>query len=135
MKKQYVWLGLILMAAAFSFWYFNTAEPGAGRPMVDVTVPTLTARQQEGEALFNENCAVCHGRNAAGNDGMGPPLVHKIYEPSHHPDVAFELAASGGVRQHHWNFGNMPRQPQVGASEITAIINYVRALQRANGIN
>ena len=66
---------------------FNTASSEAedqnGAPMVSVTVPVLMGAALDGEQVFNANCAVCHGENAAGRFGSGPPLVHKIYEPSH----------------------------------------------------
>jgi hypothetical protein len=65
---------------------------------------------------------------------MGPPLVHKIYEPSHHADFAFQKAVQSGVRSHHWGFGNMPPVEGITAAEIAMIITYVRTLQVANGI-
>lgn len=107
---------------------------GSGDSLAEVTVPQLTDIQMQGEAVFKTNCASCHGVNAAGKDGFGPPLVHKIYEPSHHGDMAFVLAVKQGVRAHHWKFGNMPPVAGVSDPEIQAIIAYVRALQRANGI-
>ncbi|MEP0942145.1 MAG: c-type cytochrome [Rhizobiaceae bacterium] len=112
------------------------SEPvAAGKPMVQVSVPKLTAIQQQGEQLFNENCASCHGQDAAGQYGVAPPLVHIIYEPNHHGDRAFQLAAQRGVRQHHWQFGNMPAVPSVTFEDITKITSYVRGLQRANSID
>lgn len=48
---------------------------------LDVTVPKLSGVAIEGEKVFAENCVVCHGENAAGSD-LGPPLIHKIYEPN-----------------------------------------------------
>ena len=107
---------------------------GSGDSLAEVTVPQLTDIQMQGEAVFKTNCASCHGVNAAGKDGFGPPLVQKIYEPSHHGDMAFVLAVKQGVRAHHWKFGNMPPVAGVSDQEIQAIIAYVRALQRANGI-
>jgi len=106
--------------------------PNKGIP-VDVKVPVLSAAAQAGEASFSENCAACHGKNASGSD-QGPPLVHDIYNPGHHADEAFVLAATRGVRQHHWQFGNMPPQPGITRAEIQPILSYVRELQRANGI-
>lgn len=82
---------------------------------------------------FNENCARCHGANAAGSE-LGPPLIHKIYEPSHHADISFLIAVQRGTRQHHWQFGDMPPQPETGEQSVRSIIAYVRELQRANGI-
>ena len=102
--------------------------------MVEVEVPQLSTEAVEGESLFNSNCASCHGVNAAGQDGVAPPLVHKIYEPGHHGDGAFYLAVTRGVRQHHWPFGNMPPLQSVNEPDVAKIISYVRELQRANGI-
>jgi len=86
-----------------------------------------------GALLFAKNCAACHGREANGSD-RGPPLVHKIYESSHHEDDAFFRAVRDGVRPHHWPFGAMPSIPSVSEDEVRQIIAYVRGLQRAAGI-
>ena len=88
---------------------------------------------QAGVLLFATNCAGCNGQEAAGND-KGPPLVHKIYESSHHGDEAFFRAVRGGVRPHHWSFGAMPSIPGVSEDEVRRIVAYVRGLQRAAGI-
>lgn len=109
--------------------------PASGAALVAVTVPALNAETRAGEALFAQNCATCHGDNAAGRDGFGPPLVHRIYEPGHHGDGAFHLAAARGVRAHHWPFGDMPPVENVSEGDVGRIVAYVRALQRANGIN
>lgn len=115
-------------------WLQPDHSPGTGEVMAVVTVPELTAREEDGQSIFDQNCATCHGDNAAGRDGIGPPLVHRIYEPSHHGDAAFLIAVENGVRQHHWQFGNMSPVDGVSEVEVRAIIDYVRALQRANGI-
>jgi mono/diheme cytochrome c family protein len=112
----------------------NTPDP-TSEPMVEVTVPQLNAVEATGQALFDNNCATCHGKNAAGQDGVAPPLVHMIYEPGHHADITFQRAAKLGVRAHHWPFGNMPPVESVDEASVSKIISYVRALQRANGIH
>ncbi len=86
-----------------------------------------------GAAIFESKCAKCHGPEAQGTD-QGPPLVHKIYEPGHHADVAFYLAVRRGVPAHHWPFGNMPPIEGVSDEDIEQIVAYVRGLQRAAGI-
>lgn len=100
---------------------------------VEVTPAQLSDAGMAGEALFKANCAACHGLSAAGTK-LGPPLVHDIYNPGHHSDQAFYLAAAVGVRAHHWNYGDMPAQPQVSRDEVERIVRYVRELQEANGI-
>lgn len=88
---------------------------------------------QKGEAKFNANCAACHGERGRGTD-QGPPLVHKIYEPNHHGDAAFFIAAAKGVRAHHWKFGDMPKIDGVKREDVEQIVLYVRWLQRQAGI-
>lgn len=102
---------------------------------VQVIIPdTFSDDARMGERAFNAVCATCHGANAAGSDA-GPPLVHRIYEPSHHGDHAFELAVTNGVRAHHWKFGNMPPQSGLTKADVRTIVVYVRELQRVNGID
>ena len=86
-----------------------------------------------GEKKFNASCSRCHGLEGKGTN-HGPPLVHKIYEPNHHGDFAFQRAASQGVRAHHWQFGNMPKIEGVTPDDVNEIILYVRWLQRQAGI-
>lgn len=122
---------------AAAFYIFRTGMPQhhhGGKRIVDVQVPELSPAARRGEELFNANCASCHGENAVGQEGVAPPLVHIIYEPGHHGDMAFQLAAKNGVRAHHWPFGDMPPVMGVTEDEVTAITRYVRELQRANGI-
>lgn len=112
-----------------------TADPASGRAIVEVTVPTLEGKAVLGKLAFVAKCASCHGENAVGQVGIAPPLVHKIYEPSHHGDMSFVMAARNGVRAHHWKFGNMPPIDGITDAEVGTIVAYVRALQRANGIH
>ncbi|MBL6951620.1 MAG: cytochrome c [Alphaproteobacteria bacterium] len=120
-------VGLFLAA----IWYAGQA---AHAEAVQVQMPKLSTMGQAGQRSFGKNCAQCHGAQADGTD-KGPPLIHRIYEPSHHGDDAFLRAATAGTRQHHWPYGDMPPQPQVRRMEIQAIIQFVREVQRANGIN
>ena len=145
------WYTLIAVALAvllgLGFWWSadgnvdapaNVAEPvgGEGAAIVEVTLPeSLSTNAEIGKVAFEARCAVCHGANAAGQDGVAPPLVHRIYEPSHHGDAAFLVAVRNGVRSHHWRFGNMPPVEGLTDGDVKMIIAYVRELQQANGIN
>ena len=123
---------VILGGAAAMVW--QAAAPKGGAATVAVKVPPLSEPARRGKTAFDANCAACHGKNAAGTD-KGPPLVHDIYNPGHHADPAFVFAARQGVKRHHWPFGDMPAQPQMSDADLAAIIQYVRELQRANGIS
>jgi len=120
--------------AAVAALFLNRSPSPAPTIPVAVRVPDrLSAVAEVGQDLFTTHCAGCHGE-VAGGTGSGPPLVHIIYEPNHHGDVAFLLAVRNGVRAHHWRFGNMPPTPQISDSEITKIVRYIRELQVENGI-
>ncbi len=132
--------GTIIVAALGAMYFTGVFDQSAskmakadGQPTVKVVVPELGQVAKLGEQDFNANCAACHGKNAAGTNS-GPPLIHRIYEPNHHADIAFKLAAQRGVRAHHWGFGNMPPQTHVKDQELARIVAYVRELQKANGI-
>lgn len=104
--------------------------------MVAVSVPSkLTPGASAGKTAFDLKCAVCHGKNGEGQNGVAPPLIHKIYEPSHHGDESFQRAVKIGVRSHHWKFGDMAPIEGLTRADVSSIIVYIRELQRANGIN
>ncbi len=102
----------------------------AASPSAPLAVPEA---YQEGKQRFEALCAGCHGVVGDGTDA-GPPLVHTLYKPSHHADLAFMRAAARGVRAHHWHFGDMPRVTGSTPDDVAAIIPYVRWLQRQAGI-
>ncbi len=108
------------------------AEPGS--LLVEVRATTLSGDAVLGERAFNAKCASCHGPMAAGQAGLAPPLIHKIYEPNHHGDMSFHIAVQNGVRAHHWPFGNMPPVAGLTKADVNNIVSYIRALQQENGI-
>ncbi len=124
---------IAVFAAGVGIVVWRIAWPSSDAMIVDVEVPPLLGLASAGETAFEANCAECHGTNATGTEN-GPPLVHDIYNPGHHPDESFYLAVRRGTRQHHWPFGNMPPQDHVTDDELLAIVAYVRELQQANGI-
>lgn len=136
--------GGAIVAAAAALLYLNqsgqipddTAAPPSGAAIVAITLPNqLTGEARLGKRVFDENCVTCHGVNATGYEGAGPPLVHKIYEPGHHADFSFQRAVRQGVRSHHWRFGDMPPVDGLSDADIAQVTRYVRELQRENGIN
>jgi len=139
MNRNILLAGIVIVLVALGgYAYLSQPDPateGSGPPIVNVTVPELTAAQKQGEIAYNQYCAACHGDNGAGQEGVAPPFVHRIYEPNHHADLAFLRAAQTGVRAHHWPFGDMPPVENVHQDDVANIVEYIRALQRANGIN
>ena len=141
--KKLVLAVTLAVVAAGVVWYVDEStavskdfQAMQGGALVQVKLPSsLSATAQTGKKAFEVKCAACHGDNAGGRDGLAPPLVHKIYEPSHHGDMSFLLAAQNGVRAHHWRFGDMPPVAGVTRGDVVGIVTYIRELQRENGIN
>ena len=136
LKRAAILLVLAAAVGVAGYLYFGGEDgTGGGAAIASVAVPgSLSARAQTGRKIYDANCASCHGRNAAGQVGVAPPLVHIIYEPGHHGDESFQRAVARGVRAHHWRFGNMPPVEGLTRRDAAAVIAYVRELQRANGI-
>ena len=76
---------------------------GTANATESVDIPFELAK---GQILYEKYCSSCHGLDLTGTD-QGPPLLHPFYKPSHHGDKSFYRAALKGVKQHHWNFGDM----------------------------
>ena len=120
-------LALVLVAAAISL-------PVAAQSIqVPQPSPGLMPNPAAGKALFEKSCASCHGANLQGSD-KGPPMLSKIYEPSHHGDASFQLAVKNGSRAHHWKFGDMAPVPGLTPDDVAQITAYVRLEQRKAGI-
>lgn len=128
MAKRYLAGAVCLLVAGSAFAQgWQVPQPSAG----------LMPNPVQGKRLFAQHCANCHGADLKGSDKgdkKGPPFLHKIYEPSHHGDAAFQLAAKNGVRAHHWPYGDMAPVPQVTPDDVAHITAYVRAEQRKIGI-
>ena len=95
--------------------------------------PGLMPNPSVGEPLYARHCASCHGADLKGT-ATGPALVHRVYEPSHHSDAAFQLAVASGVRAHHWKFGDMPPVLGLDPDRVAHITAYIRMHQRRAGI-
>ena len=137
-----------LLLAAGGWWMTRPAAMAGGQvgqagpagpvpsgEMVAVSMPELTGSALRGQQYFRAACSACHGPNAGGLDGKAPPLVHRLYVPGHHGDMAIRMAAQRGVQSHHWRFGNMPVIEGLTEADLTDIIAFIRAVQQANGLS
>ena len=138
-----IFAGVVAAILGYSMWpveqktsVIDHVKSAEGAPLAIVILPkNLSPNAQIGKIGFEAKCAACHGENAVGKDGIAPPLVHKVYEPSHHGDESFQRAVALGVQAHHWRFGNMPAIEGLTRGDVTMIVSYIRELQRTNGIN
>ena len=143
MNHKYLLIGVCAVAgtAAYSLLRPEPAQhvPQLAQPevsaLVEIQMPQIEGNAAIGQRIFEGACAACHGTNAVGIEGAGPPLIHIIYEPSHHADESFQRAVAMGVRSHHWRFGDMPPIGGLTPGDVAMVIAYLREIQRANGIN
>lgn len=92
--------GLLVAAVAVFFWNGSSADTDVGVMPLDVDIV-------EGEQLYAQSCAACHGANLegqpdwqiAGDDGRLPPPPHdETGHTWHHGDqVLFEYTKLGGT--------------------------------------
>jgi len=125
--------GLLIAAGTVLGGCGGNDDDAARRAKLGLPAPGYVADSQRGGQLFGEFCRACHGPAARGTD-KGPPLIHPYYVASHHADYAFYMAVRNGVRQHHWEFGDMPPQPQLAPHQAADITAYVRAIQKRQGM-
>ena len=104
--------------------------PGAANSAEQIEIPFKLAK---GQVLYEKYCSSCHGMQLDGSD-KGPPLVHPYYKPSHHGDNAFYRAALNGVKQHHWNFGNMPPVAGMTPGKMDSVLPYIRYYQQQKNL-
>ncbi len=127
LRMQWVSLVLVMLGAAPACSQNGVEPQGTG------TVASSPVELREGEQKFNANCSLCHGIGGVGTT-QGPSFLHKVYEPNHHGDEAFQRAAANGVKAHHWQFGDMPKIDAVKPDDVGHIVKYIRWLQKQAGI-
>ena len=110
----------------------SNAETAAKTPQPSQPQQQIVA-SPFGEQLFSNNCSLCHGADLRGTN-TGPSLLHEYYEPNHHSNASFVIAVRRGVRQHHWDFGNMPAVEGLSIEEVHAVICYIREAQLEDGL-
>ncbi|MDH3389242.1 MAG: cytochrome c [Gammaproteobacteria bacterium] len=96
----------------------------------DIDIPFHLGK---GQLLYEKYCSSCHGLQLNGSD-KGPPLIHPFYKPSHHGDKSFYRAVLQGVKQHHWNFGDMPAVAGMTPKKMDSLVPYVRYYQQQKNL-
>jgi cytochrome c oxidase cbb3-type subunit III len=116
----------------------NSARAGWADPVAERTVteiradPALMARvDQTAPALFGDNCAACHGRDAAGGPGF-PSLVDDAWLWGGDPDAILETLRVGiNARHPDTRVSQMPafgRDRILDRDQIDSVIAYVKSL-------
>ena len=80
-------LAAVVVASACSTAGGDVDAPTDAEPTADLVAA--------GEPLYQASCAQCHGTDLRGTS-LGPSHLSIVYEPNHHGDAAFVLAAKPG---------------------------------------
>ncbi|MCA8867541.1 MAG: cytochrome c [Rhodobacteraceae bacterium] len=141
-SKSTLALAIAGIAVVGGMIYLSQPEPNPAAAteestdLIKVALPASLSQTAEiGKLAYQAKCAACHGENGAGVKQKGPPLIHLIYQTSHHADQAFIMAAQNGVSAHHWPFGDMPPVAGVTLGDLKNIVAYIREVQQANDIH
>lgn len=76
---------------------------------------------KQGEALFTQNCALCHQADAIGKPGFAPSLTNKEFL-----SIASDKFIMGTIRDGRTGTG-MPPFAHLGRQKIKAIVTYLRS--------
>jgi mono/diheme cytochrome c family protein len=90
------------------------------------------AHYPSGAASFQANCAVCHGRDGAGQPSLAPPLTsypaRYIAAPEGRRQLAltvlYGMFGDVVVEQKHYNF-KMPDFARLGDEALASVLNFV----------
>lgn len=124
---------LTLLLATIFITGCDAPDPEAARARMHLPPPGFVGHAGTGRSLFVANCSKCHGSELTGTD-KGPPLLHKLYRTSHHADLTIHFAVRDGVKQHHWQFGNMPPVEGLSPEQVEHIVSFIRQQQHKAGI-
>jgi mono/diheme cytochrome c family protein len=83
----------------------------------------------DGEAIYAQQCAACHGAIGEGTPHVGPPLKGAEFVKSTTNDDMIKVIREGraGADKKHDAFPSvMPPFPQLSEDEIKAVAEYVR---------
>ena len=98
-----------------------------------IAVAALTARAADGKALFEQDCAKCHGTDGKGQTRMGQKLGCKDYTDA---KVQAELKDDAAIKAIKEGLkdkdGKSLMKPLEGASDddVKAIVAYMRSFKK-----
>jgi mono/diheme cytochrome c family protein len=95
----------------------------------------------DGQALFNENCAMCHQPGGVGSPGLAPPLKDKVlWDQLGHDATQYIVGVmlgglSGSLEVDGVPYEGliMPSQGRMTDEELSAIANYVLVTLNSSG--
>jgi len=99
---------------------------------------TIDPNSLDGEAVYQEACIACHGRDGEGIEGFGRPLAQSEYIASKTDEEIFDVIVEGRSANDPENTSGVAMAPRGGFpdlsdAEVRTVITYLRTLQAPGG--
>ncbi len=113
--------GILLVAMALVFPFYRLYEPG-GR--AEARAGQAAALAEEGQTVWQYNCASCHG--LAGEGGVGPALNSKQFLQSS-TDAQMRTLISVGIPGSQMSAFSLDHGGPLTSEQIRSVVAHVRA--------
>jgi mono/diheme cytochrome c family protein len=119
------------------FLTYSTPDPVMRSFMRSVMTGGGDARSK-GQAIFQKICAACHQQDAAGKEGVAPPLAGSewVKAPSGERLVRIVLNGLNGpiqVQGKTWNLAMPPLRENLDDEQIATVLNFIRSQWAGEG--
>ncbi len=105
--------------------------PAQLRPSLQISVTAARQLSKEGEAIYSEHCADCHGVDGLGKAHQYPALAANKGVIAASPNNAIRMVKHGGfgasTTARPRPYSMPPYAHQLSAREIAAVLNYLRS--------
>lgn len=93
------------------------------------------AKGKDGDALYQQSCAACHGPKAEGMPNLGKDMTRSAFVQDLSDAEMVAFVQEGRAADHPDNSTGIPMPPKGGNpalsdADILAIVGYVRSLQK-----
>jgi len=118
---------LSVLLALYVGLYPDVVDLGGAAKTSAVSLPL------DGKKLFRGTCAICHGAEGQGVEGLGKPLFTSEFVRKHTDQQLLQFVIGGRAAKHPDNTTNVPMPPRGGNPALTdehirLIIEHVRTL-------
>lgn len=89
----------------------------------------MSLHANDGAALFDQQCAACHGPDGKARTPAGRKIRAKDLTRSQLADVEIERQVSEGTKDKAGNVKMPPFKDQLSSSQIQALVSFVKSLR------